>query len=538
MKALLTVGCPHSGHDQVFDLLGQAGVDHAMPCRKNSYSPQALQEQLLRTREVDLQAGGALEQVHPGKFWNELATDLFLTNIDQAIWGWADHQTAVLMDFWLDFDPQVRALLVYNPPEVYLERALRDNEQPSPQLVDKALQQWLRWNTALLRYSHRHAERCVLVNSQQAIAQPSVLIGMLASQWQIDGMHATAAFACTRQPSRNLSVHLIRQLIDERHPVWALIQEIDGVALLPASSYADGDAGFARSAHFAWADWVQVRTALALGEQTVATQTAVATGVKHENDELLLQLNHVKDELQQHLSIYQELKEEQLTSAAIASERELTLSALQLKVDQMLKERAQSTNSEVSELKQESELMLLQLHQVQEELEHYFLHSQQLEKQQTATANSFEANFWRIHPPEVLRIDMRLGVAGANWYPAEADGRWAGPNTYATLQMPPLEAGDYTIELDVVDAMDTDIVCDMLIEALGQSLTVQVDRPLLEDAYPLTCKTKIRIAESITSESWSLGLRFPRLVSPADSGSDDQRKLAIRLRTLRLARST
>ena len=503
MKVLLSVGCPHSGHDQVFALLGQAGVFSALPCRKANVSPQALQEQLLRTQEVKLHDKGQLEQVHPGKLWNELAADLFLTNIDHPLWGWADSQTAALMDFWLDFDPQVRVLLVYNSPEVYLELALQRNEQLSAQVVDMALENWLRWNTALSRYYHRHSDRCILVNSQQVIEKPAALIDALATHWEVNGLHLPEVSGGPSHNYRNLSVNLIRQMIDDRHPVWSLIQEMDGAALLPTASSLVTHAGTGSGAYPAWADWVKVRTALANCESAIASQTELATNYKQENGQLNLQLNNVKEALQHHFSIYQELEKRHRAIAEVS-------------VD-------------ANELKQENELMLLQLHQVQEELEHYFLRCRQLEEQQ---------NFWRIHPPEVLRVDMRQDVTGVNWYPAEVDGRWAGPTTYSTVQMPPLHAGEYMIELEVVDAMDADIVSNMQIEAFGQSLAVQFDGPLSENLYPVTGRTQTFIAEKTNSDPWLLGMRFTHLVSPADSGADDRRNLAIRLRTLRLIRST
>jgi hypothetical protein len=141
-----------------------------------------------------------------------------------------------------------------------------------------------------------------------------------------------------------------------------------------------------------------------------------------------------------------------------------------------------------------------------------------------------------MHQPEELRIDMRQEVAGNNWYPAEADGRWAGPTAVSTIQMPPLQPGDYTLEMDIVDAMDAEIVSGMHIEALGQSLPVQVELPLTGHLYPLSCKAQICIAPETAAEPWPINLRFPRMVSPAESGSDDQRHLALRLRTLRVTK--
>ena len=518
MKVILIIGSPHSGHEQLFELLGEAGLASALPCRKAELSPQALQGLLLRNHEIDLSGTEPLQQARPGKLWNELAADLFLTNINQPVWGWSDHQTAVLMDYWKEFDSQVRLVLVYNAPQIYLAQALAQENQPTTQVVSAALAQWVRWNTALLRYFHRHPEHCVLVNSQEAVAQPQALVNALAPHWQISGLNAATIDTVVSPAYYHLQAHLARQLIEDQHPVWALNQELEGSAFLPANPSAEPSTDFALSPNAAWADWVNVRTEQALAAKNPALES--------ENQAL-------RQQLQDQLEAASKAKEEQ---SKLANEN----NQLTQQFEQLTTQLKQSTKdtSQSAELQEENELLLLQLHQVQEELEHYFLRYQELEKQQQAKATGFVTDFWRMHQPEELRIDMRQEVAGNNWYPAEADGSWAGPATVSTIQMPPLQPGDYTLEMDVVDSMDVDIVRGMRIEALDQSLPVQVELPLTGHLYPLICKAQICIAPETATEPWQINLRFPRMVSPAESGSDDQRHLAMRLRTLRVIKLT
>jgi hypothetical protein len=496
MKVILTIGNPHSGYEAVEHILNQAGISSAQASNKASMSPQALQAQLLRSHEIDLIGNAPLGQVQPGKLWNELATDLFLANLQHPTWGWADPQSAVLMDFWHDFDAQVRLLLVYNSPANYLEQVLSQHAQPTPENIAMALDEWAHWNTNLLRYLHRHPDYCVLVNSQQAAAEPQTLVDTLASHWQISGLNSTATSAAGTHAYQRLQAHFINQLIDPQHPALALLQELDGAALWSAtpSTTPAADAEPTASADWAdWADWAKLRANLAhLESESAAKSDALA--------QLSQQLEQCQAQLAQ--------------ASAQASQASL----------------------EGTELKQENDLLLLQLHQVQEELEHYFLRHQELEKSQNSKAVSFVTDFWRMHQPQELVISMQQNIAGSNWYPAESDGRWAGPATLSTLQMPPVQPGNYTLDLDIVDAMNLDIVNSLVVEALGQTMPVEVFYPLYKGEYPLICKVQLRVSDSATQQAWLLNLRFTQAVCPADNGSDDMRNLSIRLRTLKLVK--
>lgn len=518
MKVILTAGNPNSGHEQVFALLNQAGIFSAQVGSKTGLSPQAMQKQLLRAQEVNLSMPGApLAQVQPGKLWHELATDIFLTHIQHDLWGWADYQTLALLDFWRDFDPQVRLLLVYNPPEAYLQKVLGPASSTSAASIDAALNEWLRWNTMLLRYFQRHPQSCILINSNKALAQPQVLLDQLAHRWLLSGLGALETPCGQCASYEQLQAHLILQMSDVNHPAWALHQELEGTATWPNEHPSAVAVALSTNAQTAWLEWVSARTQLADLSATIAEESLAKENALVKCDNLA----------QERLKLQAENAELQKAKSAVLAQ----LGDLRLKAAQ-----PEKADPLIAELKQENELLLLQLHQVQEELERYFLLSQDLEKREATTVTDFATNFWRQHPPETLCVDFRQDFAGHNWYPAEVDGRWAGPTPHSSIDLPALQPGEYTIELDVVDAMRDDIVSGMQLEAFGVDLPLQIDWPATDPVYPLICTAGLSIAAPASSQSWQLGIRFTHLVSPADNGSDDQRQLAVRLRTLRVKR--
>lgn len=474
MKVILCTGAPQSGHEDVFGLLLQAGLTPALPTSQATLPAQDLQAKLLRSQEVSLLGEEPLGQILPGKLWHQLAAELFFANLQHPAWGWADHQTTVLMDFWKDFDPQVRLLLVYNSPQAYLAQVLDQHTPATLPLIAEKLQAWTRWNTALLRYYHRHRDRCLLVNAQQACVQPQLLVNELATHWHINTLDGTAAAVVAPPAYQPLQNYLINQIIDQQHPALSLYQELEGATLAIAMPEAQDTSNAAA----AWESWVQARASHAQKISGCAAPAAAHLVPPQDN----------------------------------ACEQARTL-------------------------QEENEYLMEQLHQVQGELEHYFLRYQAHENAAALPVAGFVSDFWRIHQPQELQIDMRRNISGSNWYPPEPDGRWAGPATFSTLHMPPMQPGNYTLELDIVDAMNLDLVRNMTVEAWGKTKPVEVLFPLYQGEYPLVCQVPLSIPNSQIEQPWEIGLRFTHVVCPADSGSDDRRNMTMRLRSIKLVQT-
>ena len=192
--------------------------------------------------------------------------------------------------------------------------------------------------------------------------------------------------------------------------------------------------------------------------------------------------------------------------------------------------------SQNTEMAKENELLLLQLHQVQEELENYFLKYQEIagKGQHESEQLTFQSQFWHEHQPDEVVIDLRREIDGANWYYPENDGRWAGPGEVSSIKVPSLRSGKYKVQLDIVDAMEPEIVVGMDVTLNGTQ--VETGKDWLGYGYPAVINAWFSTEVIPENPVWEFQFRFPKLISPAQIGSnsEDQRNLAIRLRTLKL----
>ena len=222
--------------------------------------------------------------------------------------------------------------------------------------------------------------------------------------------------------------------------------------------------------------------------------------------------------------------------AAKSRQLQTQIDALTQEVTALRTQNSQQPDSaqvqeQARELTQENELLLLQLHQVQEELEHYFLQHRDLASRAEADAPllAFLRQHWADHQPDELVLDLRRAVGGSNWHAIEKDGRWAGPAAVSSLQLPAMRSGLYSIQLDVVDAMAADILLGMELLLNG----VAVPTEAVFDGFPALVLGNVAVRAD-DRPLWDLQLRFPRLMAPRERGEDDERMLAIRLSSVTL----
>jgi hypothetical protein len=688
MKIILTCGHPYSGHQAIAELLQYCGVANALPSRNNQYSPTSLQSKIFEVYEWDVE-----DSTYPlpelGKVWQELGSDLFMGNLSQLLWGWSDHQTVWLLDFWKDFDPQIRFVLVYSAPEFVICNMLQQ-QVDAPADMDSILAAWNRYNTELLRFYNRNRDRCLLINAQTALQHPSVLLEKMADAFTLR-LQLPAEEA--RQNTSRVAAGLACSLISNTSPTDqnALYQELESTADIISSGVRPST----QERLQAWSEYnrlirelnnnaslteqqqQELETLKAELEQQTHNNLNKQQELEQENELLLLQLHQVQEELEQHVLNNQELgeKEKQLTIDIQSKQQEVdnlrtktsqldaNIQAKQHEIDNLKANTSQleASISAKQELEQENELLLLQLHQVQEELEQHFLDKQELGEKEKQLANSVKSKqqeidnlkantsqldnnikakqqeidslkantsqldnnikakqqeidslkanisqldnnikakqqeidnlkvntsqldasisatqeleqenellLLQLHqvqeelehyfleyqkvstiPPKPdynltgISLDPRKeSFTGNNWYYAEHDGRWAGPATSSTINIPPMaQDKDYEIVLEIIGAMSPEIINEMKASLNSKPLDIHHPAPIPawkrgfrkeKRRYPYKIKMRFKAEGTDCSQIWILRLDFPNVLSPFETGedSDDKRKLAIRL---------
>ncbi|MFC4621190.1 chromosome partitioning protein ParA [Comamonas nitrativorans] len=481
MKKIIITGHPQSGYAQIESLLISSGMAAAQPSQRSQLTAAQITATLRKAHGAPaldaLESDQALPQIAVAPVWQGMVLDLMLANLEHPLWGWADPHTIDLLEYWQAQDPQIVFVLVYDAPHTAITRlCLEDAAAPAGKLQQR-LQTWVAYNSTLLQFYLRNRQRCVLVHAHQieqfesaaqryvqlinthidtplqlpipgatdqpqqdAAATPAsthdgLTVGSQAPQCLAAAEQAVAQDLGHSQQARLL----LAQLLETYPQAQTLYEELQAAATLPAShTQALAWHGDAQSRFAAWQEFVQLQQRshqaqaellkkqerftqmqqsfeadLSQNKALLASETQsraqLQTQLKEittqqqnaveENELLLTQLHQVQEELERH---YLEGKQLQQTLAATqAKANELPSTQAELKKVQDALKQAQTKANELAkaqvelkktqealqalqkepaaqELQDENELLLTQLHQVQEELERYYLENQKL----------------------------------------------------------------------------------------------------------------------------------------------------------------
>ena len=378
MNKILIVGHPQSGYPEVESLLHACGMNAALPSRREGFLPAQISATLCKVHKtspnVSAPFDNTIQQIDAGPIWQGMALDLMLGNLDQDIWGWADPQSIYLLDYWKNLDPNITFILVYDTPHSVLTRA--DGEESAnltTETLNQRTQSWYVYNAALLHFFHRNSHRCLLVSSQQVRQSASSYLQQVRARidapWSEDMERLLApetglTHVLDLPPVRVAAGHasdenavmfyLADALIKQQTTSLQLYEELQSVANLPLS---DG----AMSCYAPMDAWLSMTA-----QQQCLSQTEkeLANAAKEYTDQI------------------------QLTAAAnaqlIATKTQADKRATELSQQaEKLQAELQAAQAVQPVLTQENELLLAQLHQVQEELVRHYLQIQQQEKQLT-----------------------------------------------------------------------------------------------------------------------------------------------------------
>jgi hypothetical protein len=396
MKTICITGTHATDVDFIQGILTQAGMGQAQsPQRDPSMTIGFWHEQVeARIKEMPAQA----ETVELGRVWEQIASDIFVANMSQPTWGWADTRSARVLDFWQLFDPQVRFVLVACSAQRHIAHALAAGV--SMDSVKGLMTEWVEHQLRLLQFLHRFPQKTILVDVEQCIDHPAGLIKACQQTWELNlsKVHFPA------QPAiqfTTLEQFLARELIqtDDQWQVleielwssatpvgslWKISSQINVFDAVKAyrSDQAKYIESQVTSAERLNAERRELSKQLEIAHASAAALKTEADAARVEADAAKAEVHATKASLQS-----------TMTEVAAAQ------AALAQKTSE-----ANPLATQLKEAQEESDLLLAQLHQVQEELEKVFLENQ-----------TFKNKISEIEPLNLKAQDLtkKLDVANA-----------------------------------------------------------------------------------------------------------------------------
>lgn len=478
--------------------LQEIGVSAPVASTRTEIGPIEWTEKVIKSGGIDVSSTDNLLHAQPGRAWDILAADIFVANADAHTWGWADDRNLPFLQYWRDFDPKSRFLILYAGPHACLAKSLM-SEQISTAEVDGFLDRWFSYFGLALDFHQHNRDRSVLLPVEILYEQDDRITDVLNQRFQMNLSKA--------KQRTNYRHHLCLEIAAER--VLSLDSRIRG---LMDEMEAASDA-----------------PAPPILSDMIALETCYQDTRRIENAQAQI---------------------ERLTNELEAANSELEGLRSKSHDNETIPLSAQSADH----LEQENKLLLRQLHQVQSELERYFRNYQELkdgseelivdqsdrDNEATKKESSIE-----VSRREGAKIDLRSYLNGTGWHAAEQFGRWAGLELNSTVKIPGLMRNDYLLSLEIVDAMDLDIVENLeisfdgmplrskkkILSSMGgrlapiRRLKAKLER--VEKPYPILVSAIIP-SEIVSVDNFSheITIHSPSAISPAQSGAKDARTLS------------
>lgn len=423
MNILCITGSHESDLAFVEQLLIQHGADAAKPSQRDPYVTVGYWHVQASKRFIE-QGSIANDDDHArlGRVWEQMASDIFMANLDNPLWCWTDTRSVRFLPFWLDFDPSIRFILVSTTPERYLAQAIEHGSESLD--LDALMKGWAEHHMRMLRFYHQHPDRVVLVDIDDCVSNPKGFITACEGALGL-ALAAQQTNAMTEPPTmvsplaRFLGLQLFQQADLDRdyqslkHEIAASLNPIEKTAAV------NGTPAIAQAID-AYRSMQTQTSELKLSLETRQSQLKVTTvqeleDALKENELLLAQLHAVYEELEkvclEKQDVERQIKEGKRKSnkanTHIVPSQEVEVlnkekNNLIKQLDDILKEKSE-LSAQLKDSQEEGKLMLTQLHQFQEELENYFLEYQDSQNKLQLVESRYKGLTQRF--PDFLEFD-------------------------------------------------------------------------------------------------------------------------------------
>ncbi len=380
MKLLITTGHASSGIEVIWPLLRACDISDAVPALTEIDDPGKFHQKLYQARKVgEAELPG---QINPGRMWQSQAENLLINNVESDVWGWADTRSSRLLDFWAGVDESIHFVLLYVAPEVALAMTTEKTRDGTGEAALDPLASWREKNAELLNFYSRNRDRCLLLNTNSLLAQPDQLGELLNDRFGITtSPEATSSLPDNAYPVSALGTLIARsQLLDAEAAM--LFEELESAADLPThSDFAE------QELKRAWTEHLRLASKENELNQALATIRSTQKTLSERNNEL--------DQARSEIKAGSNRKSAEEQEKAKLAKQITELNAELEKQRQLNKEQGS-----------ENELLLLQLHQVQEELESHYLRAQNAESKLKQTTQALEAGQQKLQALQTRTLNL------------------------------------------------------------------------------------------------------------------------------------
>lgn len=177
MKTLCITGTKCAMFNKISDTIFNAGISPAKTITQPNGSSMDFND--WHQKVVDENSLLSIDSSSKiGRIWEQLAVDLFMENVGQEKWGWACPHSVKLLNFWHSFAPQLCFILLYSTPEeaIYSASKNLNNNSAHNNSGDAIIKQWLNDQQMMLKFYIKNPLQSLLINVNDFRKNPKYLV--------------------------------------------------------------------------------------------------------------------------------------------------------------------------------------------------------------------------------------------------------------------------------------------------------------------------------------------------------------------------
>lgn len=388
MDKILIVGHKSSHYKAVEQLLCIYGMSKATSSHTYQITPIDLGNKLVSQSVIHTDNCDNYSQKKPKKIWDNLAFDLFLANSSQSLWGWADSNAIYLLEYWANFDEDMGFILTYDSPNFVIKNLLESNNNLTDSSIEESLQDWVNYNLILLDFCQKYPDRCLLVNGENIIqSTPDIIyslfkkiklhinLNLIENSQLCDFLHKN------KRNDSNLLEDSITHLLSLKYSnFYNFFQELQKYSHLPLLS----DLNVSIDSFSFLQKVVKIENDFKIGKNTdIELYKNQLESFQQENSLIKIQTSHLQEEIKSYIHQENQSQEEikilnqnlmQLKNIIENQKNQINL----LSFEKQELENKFELSSNDKHFEKENELLIIQIGQLQEELEKYYLENHHL----------------------------------------------------------------------------------------------------------------------------------------------------------------
>lgn len=346
MSIIIQAGHRSSYSDKLMQMLYERGLSKPI----NSQSRNLSAKQIAKTLAKIAQKSQSLIN---NRIIDNLTVDLVLANLDQDDWGWEDESNLDTLDYWQTTDPSARFILVFDSPKCLLKSLI--GTELNAQSIDTVISEWIDYHKRLLEFFEENEHLSLLMEGDMAVNN------LMNVKDKIQAITTSLDF-------ESFAIENSEQLSDNSQDEDNLPQTTNTVVFDIIANEILNQYPECMQLYQQLLDKSSIRLA------------KPPLPIKDNLSLLIHSLNQLHNE--------EDFKKKILIENLALKDKILVLHEQKQVLEQklndnvlLIKQASKSEQKIANQAKQENTLLINQLHQVQEELEKYYLQSQKTAEQ-------------------------------------------------------------------------------------------------------------------------------------------------------------